>query len=182
MCYNCRMKSETVSYGGVRWRRYPDSKGVDTRMYFRAFRTGTKKGLESSLHRQIWRDANGPIPKGCHIHHIDGNPLNNHISNLQCVTVKAHRAHHSAEATAEQLKAMRENLERIRPLASQWHKSEAGKEWGKAISVAYWAQRKPVIHVCDHCGESFESLAQTSRIRFCSNRCRLRQYRVDKQK
>lgn len=176
------MKSETVSYGGVRWRRYPDSKDADTRVYFRAFRTGHLAGLESSLHRQIWRDKNGPIPEGCHIHHKDGNPLNNHADNLQCVTVKAHRVHHAAQVTEMQRQAMADNLERIRPLASRWHGSAEGKEWHSAMSRAGWERRKPKERTCAFCGVSFMTVAQTPRVRFCSNRCRTRQYTADKKK
>ena len=34
--------------------------------------------------RVIWELFNGPIPDGCVIDHLDGNPHNNNISNLAC--------------------------------------------------------------------------------------------------
>ena len=43
-----------------------------------------------SNHRSIYESAFGKIPKGYEIHHIDGNILNNDISNLQLVTLQEH--------------------------------------------------------------------------------------------
>lgn len=46
-------------------------------------------------YRQIWEQANGPIPtdeqgRTYEIHHIDGNRKNNDLSNLRCVTIEEH--------------------------------------------------------------------------------------------
>lgn len=37
------------------------------------------------IHRAIWQIANGEIPVGFVIDHIDGNPLNNSLNNLRCI-------------------------------------------------------------------------------------------------
>ena len=37
-------------------------------------------------HRVVWTLVNGPIPEGYVIDHIDGDPSNNKIENLRCVT------------------------------------------------------------------------------------------------
>jgi hypothetical protein len=34
-------------------------------------------------YRKIYENHYGKIPNGYHIHHIDGNPFNNDISNIQ---------------------------------------------------------------------------------------------------
>lgn len=39
------------------------------------------------VHRRVWEDHNGPIPKGYCIIFMDGNPLNCDISNLQMVSL-----------------------------------------------------------------------------------------------
>lgn len=46
------------------------------------------------LHRLIWEKHNGEIPKGYQIHHIDGNKLNNDISNLQLISAEEHTRLH----------------------------------------------------------------------------------------
>lgn len=48
------------------------------------------------IHRVIWEYYYGKIPAGYDIHHIDHNPLNNDISNLQMLTKKEHAAIHLA--------------------------------------------------------------------------------------
>ncbi len=52
------------------------------------------------IHRKVWESANGKIPKGHHIHHIDGNPYNNELSNLMCVTAEQHGEMHNSEFAA----------------------------------------------------------------------------------
>ena len=42
------------------------------------------------LHRLVWEEHNGPIPKGYKIVFLDGNPLNCDISNLSLVTQSEH--------------------------------------------------------------------------------------------
>ena len=47
-----------------------------------------------TLHRLIWEKHNGGIPKGYQVHHIDGNKLNNDISNLQLLSAEEHTTFH----------------------------------------------------------------------------------------
>lgn len=37
------------------------------------------------MHRKIWEDNFGPIPKGASIHHKDEDRTNNDIDNLECL-------------------------------------------------------------------------------------------------
>lgn len=43
---------------------------------------------ETNLHRVIWTAVNGEIPQGMQVNHIDENPSNNCISNLNLMTCK----------------------------------------------------------------------------------------------
>jgi hypothetical protein len=53
--------------------------------------------LNNTNYRKIWEDHYEKIPKGHHIHHIDGNPYNNDISNLQCLSAEEHSKIHRDE-------------------------------------------------------------------------------------
>lgn len=59
----------------------------------------TSKDGYISEHRAVWIDANGAIPDGAVVHHIDGDKTNNHISNLAlCRNNGEHRKlHNNAE-------------------------------------------------------------------------------------
>lgn len=49
-------------------------------------------------YRKLWEIANNTIiPKGYHIHHIDGNHSNNEISNLICVSPEEHHNIHLSQ-------------------------------------------------------------------------------------
>lgn len=51
-------------------------------------------GTSISLHRYVWEKKNGPKPDGHQIHHIDHDPSNNDIENLQLMTTSDHARHH----------------------------------------------------------------------------------------
>ena len=49
--------------------------------------------------RKVWIEAHGPIPRDAdghsyEVHHADGNPNNNHIDNLQLLTIREHLEEH----------------------------------------------------------------------------------------
>ena len=85
-------------------------------------------------YRKLWEAHYGPIPKddkgrSYHIHHIDGDRLNNDITNLKCVSLEEHYLIHEQQSdwgaclrlaetlkyTGEELSALarRSNLKRI---------------------------------------------------------------------
>lgn len=48
----------------------------------------TNKIVSKRVHRLVWETFKGEIPEGMQIDHIDGNPENNRLDNLRCVTPK----------------------------------------------------------------------------------------------
>jgi len=100
-------------------------------------------------YRFVWIQKNGPIPDGYEVHHKDDNPLNDHISNLECITKKEHKRLHgkkrvwseeTKQKISESLKANSDLSDIQKKLweerkASGWEYPEEGKkkilEYGK---------------------------------------------------
>ena len=52
---------------------------------------------DKRLHRVVYEDNYGPIPKGHHVHHKDHNRHNNCIENLELLTASEHLRYHMAQ-------------------------------------------------------------------------------------
>lgn len=143
------------------------------------FRRDKRSGyyLNSNIHKRlhvyVWEYFNGKIPKGYHVHHKDFDKSNNELENLVLLPVSDHLKLHGASWDDERYEKQIKNLnENARPKASEWHGSEAGKEWHKI----HYENMKSALHkksdfVCENCGKSFIATI-TGQNRFCSNKCR----------
>lgn len=62
-------------------------------------RMTTKDGLSRSVRvaHMVWAYHNGPVPKGYVVHHINGNPDDNRVENLELLTPSQHCAQHNRE-------------------------------------------------------------------------------------
>lgn len=121
--------------------------------------------IHKRLHRYIWEQEVGDIPKGCQIHHIDGNKANNDISNLAIMTAAGHQRLHGQEQKRKE--ACRENIKKAIQAAPAWHHSEAGRKWHSEHMQGFKHPR--LIKTCEYCGEKYEGTKQQ---RFCSNKCK----------
>jgi hypothetical protein len=131
------------------------------------------------LHRDVWEFHHGPIPDGCHIHHKDGNHLNNDIQNLECITRERHEELHSAgRSKFGRSEAQIQHLAAIRQKASDWHRSEEGRRWHVEHGKSAWAARTTVALICQECGAGFESLRTSAS--FCSAKCYGKYLLIDK--
>lgn len=136
--------------------------------------SGVIEGKRKRLHRYIWEQINGEIPKGYDIHHIDHNKDNNDIDNLELLPSAKHKEIHGLELTYEQREFYRNNLnQKARPKAIEWHKSEAARKWHKEQYKLSLGNRKPTEHVCECCGKTYYSIDHSSN-KFCSNNCKSR--------
>lgn len=124
---------EKIEFDGKVYKRYLNLKGPK-RNYF--LRSGSEY-----LHRAVWIFHNGDVPTGCHIHHKDGDSLNNSIENLKCVTPGQHCKAHSSLAKTNPDKD-------IYVSRRNWHKSELGTIHHKEI----WKNRKKIEVNCHVCG------------------------------
>jgi len=55
---------------------------------------GKTDGERTLLHRDMWEAANGKIPNGWDIHHVDEDKTNNALSNFQCLPKGEHSRQH----------------------------------------------------------------------------------------
>jgi len=159
---------DTVEYNGIEFRRYPDSDNPADRRYYRPHADHIRDGVEA-LHREVWKDHHGEIPDGHHIHHKDGDPTNNDIENLECVTPKEHLERHDNLGGIQS----EEHLEKFLEAAKGWHKSEEGREWHSqhwedSLAKAFDETEKE----CDQCGDTFIDESAQDSGRFCSNACK----------
>ena len=132
--------------------------------------------IHKSLHRFVWEENNGVIPKGYEIHHIDFNKSNNHISNLIMLSKKEHLEIHSKSLTDEQRQFRRDNMNNVvRPKAIEWHKSDKGREWHKKhYQECLKDSKQKMKRVCVFCGSEFIGYSNSN---YCSNKCKSAQRR-----
>jgi predicted nucleic acid-binding Zn ribbon protein len=158
---------ESVRFNGIIYRRYPQSLHPSNRAYFQCSVADKRRGY-SYLHRDVWIFHGGAIPDGYQVHHKDGNPANNHIDNLECVTPKEHSARHPPGP--ETLAKLRANLDRQRPKAAAWHGGEVGREWHRQHGRTVFRNLPERDFACERCGGAFRS--RKAGARFCSNKCK----------
>lgn len=138
--------------------------------YYRSW--NTDKARPDYLHRVIWEEAHGPVPEGFDVHHIDENPENNDLSNLEALSRKDHRLLHWESLSAEDKARIRSNLlENAVPAATNWHKSEEGRKWHSEKATKEIGQRAYTL-ACDFCHKIFERVGAIQKGRFCSPACK----------
>ena len=72
MCTVC------IEWGGKRWHRYGTG-------YYERTDKSVRPKKTRHLHRERWLAECGPIAKGWHVHHRDGDNGNNDLGNLRVV-------------------------------------------------------------------------------------------------
>lgn len=120
---------------------------------------------KSNAHRQardLWRKHRGPIPKGWDIHHINEDPFDNRLENLECLGRKEHFSRHP------NIKG-RQFTEEDHRKAAEWHRSEEGRAWHRENAKLSlhndFGQRQ-----CECCGAEYH--AKVVWARFCSPACK----------
>lgn len=159
-----------VTFNGVKYRRYPDSPHESCRRYFIAGKADRMRGFDY-LHRAVYRHHHGAIPDGFHVHHVDGDPLNNDLANLRAVDAREHADLHW---TPERRATQRAQADRVRHLAAAWHSSPEGIEWHREHAARSILAAVATEHVCEQCAATYETVPRSGRAapRFCSNACK----------
>lgn len=123
------------------------------------------------MHVDVWEFHNGKRPEWFHIHHKDGNTINNDISNLECIEISKHLSEHWKENWENDTirEKMQIWLEKARESAKEWHWSKEWIEWHKE----HYEKVKEKFHmksirICKNCKKEYESIREW----FCSNNCK----------
>lgn len=124
-------KEASVQFDGMGF--YKDDKG-----YMRCSRSKASGYRRLYLHRYIYEKYISHDIEGFHIHHLDGNPLNNLVCNLVRLTPEQHRAIHFDDDTS-------------------MHISQ--EEWQKRFDES-GCQRKII---CITTGKEYKSVTEASR-------------------
>ncbi len=144
---------EVVEFNGLRFHRNPFSKHLQYKNYFWAYKD--EKAL--LLHRCIWEKFKGPIPKGHIVHHVDENPLNNSLSNLDCIPLPNHISLHANDS--KRLARCRETIKIAQKVAQEsgcQQTAEARKNY--SVAAKKRNQSYPLRKIqCVECGDIYET-------------------------
>jgi len=109
----------------------------------RLFNEDYKKGRLQYIHRLVWESFRGDIPKNKEIDHIDGNPRNNKLSNLQILTRRGNTRKYNKEAHGYYLRDNRDEIiEDYKKLGSM---PKVAKKWNKS-TTAIWRTIRNLTH------------------------------------
>ena len=118
------------------------------------------------IHRRVFEYYHGEIPAGYEIHHIDGNPANNDISNLQMLTKDEHTRTHA--------KAKEQKIYRCEFCGKIFYSSGSGVvRFCSSRCNHDWHQQQghyTEIRICANCGNPF-SAYKYNNTRYCSPAC-----------
>lgn len=133
------------------------------------------------LHRDVWKTAFGGIPNSCHIHHRDGNPLNNALHNLECLDAREHLSASWQSSPRSKYAPGQHFSETARQKAAEWHGSEAGRLWHSrnAKQSKSWTKWKREPRACASCKTVFQAMVRKngrSQI-YCGETCKIAAYR-----
>ena len=116
----------------------------------------------TNIHREVFSYYNGEIPDGYDIHHIDNNPANNNISNLQMLTRLEHRAVHSKPV-------VKRNCLYCGKEFTLKYPSEKKKFC--SVECVHKSQKITIERICPACGKKFTLDKPCRKKIYCSQSC-----------
>ena len=116
----------------------------------------------TNIHREVFSYCNGEIPEGYEIHHIDNDPANNNISNLQMLTKLEHRTVHSKPIVVKTCIYCGKKFTLKYP---------SEKKKFCSIECVHKKQKKIVERICPACGKKFTLDKPCRKKIYCSQSC-----------
>lgn len=128
---------------------------------------GYYKGQNTWLHKVVWEVAHGEIPAGYEIHHVDFNPSNNVLENLQCLPKVEHMKIHAAARPAHT--HICENCGKVFEARNY---TKNNRFCCKSCRIA-WLRKQGYYdeqRICVFCGKSFTT-RKDQKTKYCSGSC-----------
>jgi hypothetical protein len=150
-----RFRYDEGSFSCLRW---VDGPNKDEDAGCKVYRkNGKPKTIKVSVdskgyrcHRIIWEMFNGPIPEGLVVDHIDRNPFNNKISNLELKTIAENNRNRSKASTSKTGVAGVYSYKtgNEKRYVARW--SLEGKEYEKHFSVGLRSEEEALEQACKY--------------------------------
>lgn len=119
------------------------------------------------IHREIWNYYYGELPDNCHIHHINGNPANNDIRNLQCLSASEHLKQHKQQGEPAAQRTKNPNIVCAHCGKTFKHSSPNKKYCSEQCK----AEHNLIYKCCPVCGKTFSTEKKHKHQVFCSIHC-----------
>lgn len=101
-----------------------------------------KLGKLQYIHRLVWENFFGEIPEGLEVDHIDGNPSNNSLSNLQLLSRRDNNQKYNRENQDTLLRDNRDEL--IKDYETLGTFEKVAKKWGVSLTAVFRVIRNRV--------------------------------------
>ena len=128
------------------------------RRYIKIKDTGPSQYRCIPYAKYLWEQANGPVPKGCFVVHIDGNTLNDNLDNYRCVDRKGHLALQLERDPNMRRKMIASSMRTRRK--NRKHKSPARKFFNKC-------NKRAIVWECTGCGQDYHQKEPPSQCTKC---------------
>lgn len=171
-------KRRRRTFDHLTWASFTAQKVEDGRFWARYWDGDAHRYVYRS--RWVWEKANGPIPEGMEIHHINEDPTDDRIENLKMLTVHEHQLHHMTHEKAMEMVIARgaapRKVEtracatcRVEFMAAfRTERDSFEKYCSHACASAGKVARRP--KPCAHCGETFQP-TKVKGLKYCSREC-----------
>lgn len=83
-------------------------------------------GQYGYVHRDVWEKANGPIPDGMFIDHINGDPTDNRLENLRLATCSQNNMN---------MRRRKDNTSGVKGLYWHTRKDRPNGRWGASVTA-----------------------------------------------